>query len=422
MATFKLGDPAPHFEGQTDLLDAVAAAHAPALGSLCTGAGMLDLAAEAAFGQVRRVWHSEIDAAASAVLAAHYPEVPNLGDLTAVDWSAVKRPDIVTAGFPCTDVSLAGLGLGLTAETRSGVWYAIARALAILRPPLILIENVRGLLSARADCDLEPCPGCVGDLGDKPALRALGAVLGDLSDLGYDAEWVTVPAAEVGAPHRRERVFVAAWPADTARPRLEAWRTGRAGGGVDPADGVALLPTPTASEASGPGRLDGNRNDTLRAQIALLKTPTAQLAANGGSQHPDKRKAGGHGPTLADQVEHLLPTPRASDGTKGGPNQRGSSGDPMLPSAVQPEHWGAYAPAIARWERVLGRRAPKPVEPNRRGDGVRLSARFVEWVMGCDEGWVCDHVGRNDALRILGNGVVQQQAAYAYAHLLGGEV
>lgn len=67
---------------------------------------------------------------------------------------------------------------------------------------------------------------------------------------------------------------------------------------------------------------------------SLLKTPTAQLAVNGGSQHPDKRKAGGHGPTLADEVEHLLPTPRATDGTKGGPNQRGSSGDLMLPSAV----------------------------------------------------------------------------------------
>lgn len=72
----------------------------------------------------------------------------------------------------------------------------------------------------------------------------------------------------------------------------------------------------------------------------LLKTPTSQLAVNGGSQHPDKRKAGGHGPTLADEVEHLLPTgallptPRATDGTKGGPNQRGSSGDLMLPSAV----------------------------------------------------------------------------------------
>ena len=160
-----------------------------------------------------------------------------------------------------------------------------------------------------------------------------------------------------------------------------------------------LLPTPTTKEHNGPGKLDGPRNDTLRARIAnlptprardhkgpgyedtlpsvvkLLKTPTAQLAVNGGSQHPDKRKAGGHGPTLADEVEFLLPsgagakllptptatpygnnqsaspgaavrpsldslapallpTPRATDGTKGGPNQRGSKGDLMLPSAA----------------------------------------------------------------------------------------
>lgn len=87
------------------------------------------------------------------------------------------------------------------------------------------------------------------------------------------------------------------------------------------------------------GRLYGHPtwvpHTAANASSSLLKTPTAQLAQNGGSQHPDKRKAGGHGPTLADEVEHLLPTPRASDGTKGGPNQRGSSGDLMLPSAVQ---------------------------------------------------------------------------------------
>lgn len=80
-------------------------------------------------------------------------------------------------------------------------------------------------------------------------------------------------------------------------------------------------------------RMSGHRS-RLEDQVALLKTPTAQLAVNGGSQHPQKRKQGGHGPTLADEVEHLLPTPRATDGTKGGPNQRGSSGDFMLPSAV----------------------------------------------------------------------------------------
>ncbi|MFF2041812.1 hypothetical protein ACFVVX_15390 [Kitasatospora sp. NPDC058170] len=68
--------------------------------------------------------------------------------------------------------------------------------------------------------------------------------------------------------------------------------------------------------------------------ITLLLTPTSNLGTIGGSQHPDRRKAGGHGPNLSDLVEHLLPTPRASDGTKGGPNQRGSKGDLTLPFAA----------------------------------------------------------------------------------------
>ncbi|MFJ7278286.1 hypothetical protein [Kitasatospora sp. NPDC098663] len=68
--------------------------------------------------------------------------------------------------------------------------------------------------------------------------------------------------------------------------------------------------------------------------VTLLLTPTSNLGSIGGSQHPERRKAGGHGPNLSDLVEHLLPTPRASDGTKGGPNQRGSRGDLTLPSAA----------------------------------------------------------------------------------------
>ncbi|MFD7890764.1 hypothetical protein ACFV3O_20345 [Streptomyces albidoflavus] len=79
----------------------------------------------------------------------------------------------------------------------------------------------------------------------------------------------------------------------------------------------------------------------------MLKTPTAQLAINGGSQHPEKRKAGGHDPTLADEVEHLLPTPRASDGEKGGPNQRGSKGDLALPAVAHRIGAGSAPPSPA---------------------------------------------------------------------------
>ncbi|WP_236047303.1 hypothetical protein [Streptacidiphilus fuscans] len=90
------------------------------------------------------------------------------------------------------------------------------------------------------------------------------------------------------------------------------------------------LPTPKARDAKGP---DPGRED-LGHVVTLLKTPTSNLGSNGGSQHPDKRRSGGHGPNLQDEVEHLLPTPRASDGTHAGPNQRGSKGDLTLASAT----------------------------------------------------------------------------------------
>lgn len=159
-------------------------------------------------------WVSEIEPGPSAVLAHHHPGVPNHGDITTIDWATVQRVHVLTGGFPCQDVSAAGKGAGLRPGTRSGLWSHMAYAIDQLRPGLVIIENVRGLLSADAHCDMEPCPWCVGDGEGVSPLRALGAVLGDLADLGYDAAWCGLRAADVGAPHGRFRIFVVAWPAD----------------------------------------------------------------------------------------------------------------------------------------------------------------------------------------------------------------
>ncbi|MER0443003.1 DNA (cytosine-5-)-methyltransferase [Streptomyces sp. Edi4] len=131
----------------------------------------------------------------------------------------------------------------------------------------------------------------------------------------------------------------------------------------------------------------------------LLKTPTAQLATNGGSQHPDKRRAGGHGPTLADEVEHLLP---------GGAHHQAGPDD-------IPGPWGPYAAAITRWEQRTGRAAPSAV--NERG---RLAPEFVEWMMGLEQAWVTGvpDLSRAAQLKALGNGVVPAQARDAIALLL----
>ena len=176
-------------------------------------------------------WHVENDDMASKVLAARWPDAPNHGDAALVDWAGIEPVTVVTAGFPCQDVSLAGKRAGMRQGNRTGVWNHVATAIDVLRPSLVYIENVRGLLSVGADSDVEPCPWCLGDAGAKRPLRALGAVLGDLADLGYDAEWTTLRASEVGACHRRERVFVLARPAadadDVRRQRHGQARVGR---------------------------------------------------------------------------------------------------------------------------------------------------------------------------------------------------
>ena len=163
------------------------------------------------------------------------------------------------------------------------------------------------------------------------------------------------------------------------------------------------MPTPWAATFGEVDDLDGWEARRARA-IVTLPTPTAR-DYKGRNQRGDA--------TCLTGALDMLPTPRASDGTNGGPNQRGSSGDLMLPSAVQPSRWGQYADAVARHARLVGRVAPDPTEKGPKG-GDRLAARFVEWMMGLPAGWVTGcGLTRTEALKALGNGVVPQQAAAA---------
>lgn len=185
------------------------------IGSLFSGYGGLDLAVSKVF-DAEVAWHCEWEDAPSKILEANFPGVPNYRDVSQVDWASVEPVDILTGGFPCQDVSLAGRRAGLGEGTRSGLWSEFAKAIEVIRPRWVVIENVRGLLSAKAGSDLEQCAWCMGETGNgEPPLRALGAVLGDLADLRYDARWHGVRASEAGAPHQRFRVFVLAERADT---------------------------------------------------------------------------------------------------------------------------------------------------------------------------------------------------------------
>jgi DNA (cytosine-5)-methyltransferase 1 len=181
----------------------------PKVGALFAGYGGLELALQRQFGAIDLRWYAEKSAAPAAVLASHWPDAPNLGDVTEVNWHDVEKVDVITGGTPCQDLSHAGPRGGMTEGTRSNLWVAMREAIAVLRPRWVVWENVRGALSARADSNVEPCPGCLGDAAGIH-LRALGRVLGDLASLGYDAKWYGLRASDVGAPHVRWRVFVLA--------------------------------------------------------------------------------------------------------------------------------------------------------------------------------------------------------------------
>lgn len=119
------------------------------IGSLFSGYGALDLAAEHCFG-AETIWFSELNDPVAGVFSAHWPAAPNLGDVSAIDWQDVEPVDVLCGGFPCQDVSTVGKQAGLAPGTRSGLWSFMAAAIEALQPRYVVIENVRGLLSARA--------------------------------------------------------------------------------------------------------------------------------------------------------------------------------------------------------------------------------------------------------------------------------
>jgi len=141
---------------------------------------------------MRVIWHSEIDPYASRVLAKHWPEVPNHGDIKNIDWSTVERPDVICGGYPCQPFSLAGKRNG-TDDPRH-LWPWVRDSISNLRPKYAILENVRGHLT-------------MGGL----------TVIGELAAIGYDAEWQIVRASAVGATHRRERLIIVAYSNDSRR-------------------------------------------------------------------------------------------------------------------------------------------------------------------------------------------------------------
>lgn len=343
------------------------------VGSLFSGYGGLDLAVEEVFN-ARTIWFSEINESVARVFTHHWPDAPNLGDITTIDWNDVPPVDILCGGFPCQDVSTVGKMAGLKPGTRSGLWAHMAAAIDALQPEWVVIENVRGLLSApaiRANLegdddeqrnprdatprDVESDPWHLGETATRP-LRAAGAVLGDLADLRYDAQWVGLPASAIGAPHPRYRVFVL---------------------------GHRTLSNPTCV-----GRVPWRR----------------EFAAGEGPARDHRVEPSDHRPRPP------WPERIPARGTR----------EPMDVDRAALRRWGRYAGAVTQWEQITGRVAPAPALLSDE-TGPRPAPKFVEWLMGLPDGWVTKSqhgLTMNQQLTALGNGVLPAQARAALQRLI----
>ena len=158
---------------------------------LFSGIGGLSLGLERT--GMRTIAFCEIEPFCRAVLRKHWPNVPQYDDVRTLTAERLKQDgigpvDLICGGFPCQDISVAGRGAGITGS-RSGLWSEFSRLIGEIRPRYAIVENVAALLG-----------------------RGMGVVLGDLVEIGYDAEWHCIPASYVGAPHRRDRIWIISYP------------------------------------------------------------------------------------------------------------------------------------------------------------------------------------------------------------------
>ena len=165
---------------------------------LFSGIGGFSLGLERT-GGFQTVAFCEIEKYCQKVLNKHWPEVPCYDDICTLTADRLASDgisiDVICGGFPCQDISVAGGGAGIEGK-RSGLWQEYARLIGELRPRFVIVENVSALLA-----------------------RGLDRVLGDMAALGYDAEWHCIPASYVGAPHRRDRIWIVAYPNGTSSQR-----------------------------------------------------------------------------------------------------------------------------------------------------------------------------------------------------------
>jgi len=369
-------------------------------GSLFAGIGGFDLGLERA--GMRCEWQVEIDPYARAVLAKHWPDVRRHEDVRTFpppqgEWGV----DVICGGFPCQDISVAGKGAGL-AGARSGLWYEYARIIGELRPRYVIVENVAALLTRGAD-----------------------VVLGTLATLGYDAEWHVIPASAVGAPHRRERIWIvgvrSGLGAEANAPRSNADRIGSHRAEVNVVGGVELR-----DEQDGfAGSLGANVADTNSGQMHRLRADAGDggtipaegqqrefRRGDGGEDVPDAIGIGdavrGDGADGAAAVAGRRLHPGGSQRNRGTRCARQAGQGACDVADAENERNGDTDDDGERQGASQENRLPLQPRGGRGSDG-KLGDSDRWWSVEPDVGRVAHGVpARVDRLRCLGNAVVPQ--------------
>ena len=161
------------------------------------GIGGFSYAAEKLIGGFETTQFIEIDPFCQKVLKKHWPHVPIHDDIRTFTAKPFQY-QVICGGFPCQDISVAGLQKGITEETRSGLFFELMRVIRMVRPQYVVLENVAAILN-----------------------RGLDIVLRELCEAGYDAEWSVIRASSVGACHQRSRWWLVAYPNDNGSPSAE---------------------------------------------------------------------------------------------------------------------------------------------------------------------------------------------------------
>ena len=342
------------------------------IGSLFSGIGGLELGLEWA-GLGPTIFQVEQDACCQSILARHWPDAQRFDDVRAVGAANLPPVDIICGGFPCQPFSVAGKRAGRDDERH--LWPEFARIVRELRPRFVVAENVPGLLTI--------------DGG-----RVFGVVLGDLAACGYDGVWFTLRASDVGAPHRRERLFIVGWLADSDGAGCGSIRRGWVRIGTESEHGHDVDRCGCSWDSRNEERTNAFLADPRRGDVQREREPgelqdAATRAQSEGHERQRLRDAAGNGgqDAVGDTAQGGLRRGQAS--RRGGfvaqPGQGGYDGAPK-------SGLGRAAHGLSRW---LDRWPARPGEAQHPFEALRT-------VEACPN--------RATRLKALGNAVVPQVA------------